>query len=62
MAQAPVQELKVYCVVFVPHHRSSKEWVNVQAVSKAEAIKNFKGGLLLKIDETDDEYDEEEGM
>lgn len=49
--------MKTFRITYLPHGREDKEWIDVQANSKQEAMDNFKGGPLLAIRE----YIEEDG-
>ena len=43
--------MKTYTVIYLPHGREDKEWINVQANSPQEILKTFKGGPIIDIKE-----------
>ena len=43
--------MKTFRVIYLPHGREDKEWIDVQTNSKEEAINNFKGGMIIQIRE-----------
>ena len=43
--------MKTFRVIYLPHGREDKEWIDVQANSKEEAMNNFKGGLIIQVRE-----------
>lgn len=43
--------MKTFRIIYLPHGREDKEWIDVQAASIQEAKNNFKGGLILNVRE-----------
>jgi len=43
--------MKTYTVIYLPYGKEDKEWMDVQANSKEEAINNFKAGVIIQIRE-----------
>jgi hypothetical protein len=43
--------MKTYTVIYLPHGREDKEWIDVQASSPEEILKTFKGGPIVDIRE-----------
>lgn len=43
--------MKTYTIIYVPFGREDKEWIDVQANSKEEAMNNFKGGMIIQVRE-----------
>lgn len=43
--------MKTFRIIYLPHGREDKEWVDVEANSKEEAINNFKAGMIIQIRE-----------
>jgi hypothetical protein len=41
--------MKTFRVTYVPLGREDKEWIDVEASSQQEAVKNFKFGILVSI-------------
>ncbi len=41
--------MKEYTVIYLPYGRENKEWININANSKKDLIKNFKSGIILNI-------------
>lgn len=44
-------KLKSYTVIYLPHGREDKEWLEVEASSTHQIKKEFKSGLIISIDE-----------
>jgi hypothetical protein len=42
--------MKTYCVVYLPHHKEDKEWVNFEAESPKDVKERFKGGVIVSIE------------
>ena len=49
--------MKTFRVVFLPHGREDKEWMDVQSTSIEQAKTDFKAGLLISIRETEEDDD-----
>ncbi|MDI3349641.1 hypothetical protein [Mycoplasmopsis arginini] len=47
--------MKTFRVVYLPHGREDKEWIDVQGTDKNEVMRNFTYGILIEIREKDDE-------
>jgi len=47
--------MKKFRVVFLPHGREDKEWMDVDAISAEEAQTNFKAGLVISVRELKEE-------
>jgi hypothetical protein len=43
--------MKTFRIIYLPHGREDKEWIDVQANSKKEAMNNFKGGMIIQVRE-----------
>jgi hypothetical protein len=43
--------MKTFRIIYLPHGREDKEWMDVQAKTKAEAMSNFKAGMILQVRE-----------
>lgn len=43
--------MKTYMVIYLPHGKEDKEWINVEANSPQEILKTFKGGPIINIKE-----------
>lgn len=43
--------MKTYTIIYLPFGREDKEWVDVQANSKEEAMNNFRGGMIIQVRE-----------
>jgi hypothetical protein len=43
--------MKTFRVIYLPHHREDKEWIDVQGTDKNEVMRNFNGGLIISIEE-----------
>jgi hypothetical protein len=43
--------MKTYRVIYLPHGREDKEWIDVEAVSIKELKESFKGGPIIDIRE-----------
>lgn len=43
--------MKTFKVIYVPHGREDKEWMDVEAHSKEEVMNNFKAGMIIQIRE-----------
>lgn len=41
--------MKTFRIIYLPHGREDKEWIDVEAKSKEEAMTQFKGGIILSI-------------
>lgn len=46
--------MKKFRIIYLPHGREDKEWVDVVDVSKESAIQSFKAGILISISEEED--------
>jgi len=42
--------MKEYTVIYLPYGREDKEWMNVNAKSEKDLIKNFKSGIIINIE------------
>ncbi len=42
--------MKTFRVIYLPHGREDKEWIDVEAVSKEAAINNFRSGIILRVE------------
>jgi hypothetical protein len=51
------KEMKKFRVIYLPYGREDKEWVYVTAKSEEEVTKNFISGIILRIEEEEDEQD-----
>lgn len=49
--------MKKFRVIYLPYGREDKEWVYVTAKSEEEVTKNFISGIILRIEEEEDEQD-----
>lgn len=43
--------MKTFRIVYLPHHREDKEWIDVQSVSERMARQTFQGGPIISIKE-----------
>ena len=43
--------MKTYRVIYLPYDKEDKEWMDVQANSKEEAMNNFRAGIIIQIRE-----------
>jgi hypothetical protein len=43
--------MKTYRVIYLPHGREDKEWMDVQASNPEEILKTFKSGVIIDIRE-----------
>ena len=43
--------MKTFRVIYLPHGREDKEWMDVEAESKEAAMSNFKAGMIIQIRE-----------
>jgi hypothetical protein len=41
--------MATFRIIYLPHGREDKEWIDVDANSKEEALAQFKGGPILSI-------------
>ena len=41
--------MKTFTIIYVPFGREDKEWIEVQANSREEAINNFRGGMIIRV-------------
>jgi hypothetical protein len=41
--------MKTFTIMYLPHGKEAKEWIDVEANSKEEAMSNFKGGMIIQI-------------
>lgn len=41
--------MKQFTIIYLPYGKEDKEWINVEANTKEEAINNFKGGIIIQI-------------
>lgn len=41
--------MKTYRIIYLPHGREDKEWIDVEANSEEEAMSNFKAGMIIQI-------------
>ena len=48
--------MKTFRVVYLPHGREDKEWIDVQGTDKNEVMRNFTYGILIEIRENEDEF------
>jgi hypothetical protein len=46
--------MKTFRIIYLPHGREDKEWIDVQATSIQDAMNNFKGGPILDVREEND--------
>jgi hypothetical protein len=46
--------MKTFRVIYLPHGREDKEWIDVQGTDKNEVMRNFTYGLLIEIREQND--------
>jgi hypothetical protein len=47
--------MKTFRVVYLPHGRDDKEWIDVQGTDKNQVIRDFSYGILIEIREQDEE-------
>ena len=50
-----MKEMKKFRVIYLPHGREDKEWMYFTATSEADVIKRFASGIILRIEEEEDE-------
>lgn len=43
--------MKTFRIIYLPHGREDKEWIDVEAVSEEAAMSNFKAGMIIQIRE-----------
>jgi hypothetical protein len=43
--------MKTFRVIYLPHGREDKEWIDVQGTDKNEVMRNFNGGIIISIRE-----------
>jgi hypothetical protein len=41
--------MKQFTIIYLPYGKEDKEWINVEANTKEEAMNNFKGGIIIQI-------------
>lgn len=46
--------MKTFRVIYLPHGREDKEWIDVQGTDKNEVMRNFTYGILIEIREQND--------
>lgn len=52
--------MKQFKVTFIPHYTLTPSFLNIQASSKEQLIKDFRGGKIITIVEiTEESYEEE---
>jgi hypothetical protein len=50
-----MKEMKKFRVIYLPHGREDKEWMYFTATSEADVIKRFASGIILRIEEEDED-------
>lgn len=51
--------MKYFEIIYVPKHRSDKEWIHEKAETKKEVLEDYKDEVLVSCTEiTEEEYDE----
>lgn len=43
---------KKFTVIYLPSHKEDKEWIDIEAVSEDQLVKDFKLGVILDIRES----------
>jgi hypothetical protein len=43
--------MKNYRVIYLPHGREDKEWLDVKAIDRPEIVKTFNAGIILDVRE-----------
>lgn len=50
--------MKTFKVIYLPHGREDKEWMNVNSTSLQSVQDNFQAGMIISIEEVNSEDDD----
>ena len=50
--------MKIFKVIYLPHGREDKEWMNVNSNSLKDVENNFQAGIIISIEELNSEDDD----